>query len=50
MIPKADNLIMCGIKDPVTLFVKDKELAIVNRPNFSLHNYILHTYDSFAVS
>lgn len=48
-IRKADNLIICGIKDPVAL-VKDKELAIVNWPNFSLHNYILHTYDSLTVS
>lgn len=50
-IHKADNLIICGIKDPVALVVKDKELAIVNWPNFIiLHNYILHTYDSLTVS
>lgn len=49
-IHNADNLIICGIKDPVALVVKDKELAIVNWPNFCLHNYILHTYDSLAVS
>lgn len=50
MIPKADNLIFCGSKDPVALSIKDKELAIVNWPNFNLHNYILHTYGSLAVS